>query len=61
MKEILCPKCGVRMEFMAESESNGNKKEVKYYYRCPACGIKITETTMEITKRDDKIIIKVLQ
>lgn len=61
MKEVLCPKCGVRMEFMAETESNGNKKEIKYYYRCPACTTKITGSTMEIIKRDGNIVIRVLQ
>ncbi|AWR97699.1 hypothetical protein DFR86_09160 [Acidianus sulfidivorans JP7] len=61
MKDILCPKCGIRMEFMAESESSGNKKEVRYFYRCPACGTRIIGSTMEITKKDNDIVIKILQ
>ena len=61
MKEVLCPKCGIRMEFMAETESNTEGREVRYYYRCPACGTKINETILKILKRDSSVIIKVQQ
>lgn len=61
MKEVPCPKCGVRMDFMAETESNGNKKEIKYYYRCPACGTKVSASVIEITKKNNNIVIRILQ
>jgi DNA-directed RNA polymerase subunit RPC12/RpoP len=61
MKEVLCPKCGIRMEFMAETESNSDGREVRYFYRCPACGTKINESIMKILKKDSAVIIKVLQ
>ncbi|WP_236751876.1 hypothetical protein [Acidianus sp. HS-5] len=61
MKEVLCPKCGIRMEFMAETESNNEGREVRYFYRCPACGTRISESTLKILRRDSSVIIKVLQ
>jgi len=46
---------------MAETESNSEGREVRYFYRCPACGTKINESIMKILKKDSAVIIKVLQ
>jgi len=61
MKDVLCPKCGIRMEFMAEAEVSGSNKKVRYFYRCPACGTRIAESEMTIEKKDGYVTIKVLQ
>ncbi|MBW9140996.1 MAG: hypothetical protein K1T65_04745 [Candidatus Aramenus sp.] len=61
MKNVLCPKCGIRMDFMAEAEVSGNSKKIKYFYRCPACGTKISEYEIAIERKDGSLTIKVLQ
>ncbi|EZQ06893.1 MULTISPECIES: hypothetical protein [Acidianus] len=61
MKELLCPKCGVKMEFMAEAETGNDGKTIKYFYRCPACGTKIIGSTIEIKKGENSsVLIKVM-
>ncbi len=61
MKNVLCPKCGIRMDFMAEAEVNGNNKRIRYFYRCPACGTKISESELAIERKDGSLTIRVLQ
>jgi len=62
MKKISCPKCGIIMDFLVESESNeANIRRIKYYYRCPACGTKINDSQIHILKQDNFISIKIVQ
>jgi C4-type Zn-finger protein len=62
MKKINCPKCGVNMDFVAESESSSSfTRIVRYYYRCPACGSKINDSNIIINKESEGIIIRIQQ
>ncbi|MEM1625701.1 MAG: hypothetical protein QXV69_00145 [Sulfolobaceae archaeon] len=62
MKKINCPKCGIVMDFLVESESNdAYTRRIRYYYRCPICGTKINDTQIQILKQNEYITIKILQ
>ncbi|QIW24260.1 hypothetical protein EWF20_08960 [Sulfolobus sp. S-194] len=60
--ELLCPKCNIKMDFIAEAEnsSDGNKI-VRYFYRCPACGTRLNDEIINIKKENDSMIIKISQ
>ncbi|ACP38488.1 hypothetical protein LD85_1999 [Saccharolobus islandicus L.D.8.5] len=48
------------MDFIAESEStDGTKKVIRYYYRCPACGSRILDSNIETIKDTTNILIKI--
>ncbi len=60
MNAVTCPKCRIKMDFIAESESSdGIKRIIKYYYRCPACGVRILDTSIETIKDTSNILIKI--
>lgn len=53
MKELLCPKCNIRMDFIGEAENTSDgKKVVRYFYRCPACGTRINDEEIVISKNE---------
>lgn len=60
MKEVICPRCGIKMEFIAEAESNGvEEKLLRYYYRCPACGSRLRSSEIVILRDTNSIILKI--
>ncbi|MFP3226124.1 MAG: hypothetical protein RXQ80_04255 [Sulfolobaceae archaeon] len=63
MKELLCPKCNIRMDFIIEAENNSDgEKIVRYFYRCPACGTRINDEIISIKKEEKgDVIIKISQ
>lgn len=60
MNIMICPKCRIRMDFIAESESSdGVSKIVRYYYRCPVCGNRILDSNIEVIRDTTNILIKI--
>ena len=60
--ELLCPKCNIRMDFIAEAENNADgTKVVRYFYRCPACGTRINDELISIKKENESVLIKISQ
>ncbi|BBD72539.1 hypothetical protein HS1genome_0928 [Sulfodiicoccus acidiphilus] len=54
-----CPRCGVRMDFQAETEIMSDKlKKIRYLYKCPACGVKTSDLELRLT-RDGGVTISV--
>lgn len=47
------------MEFISEAESSGEKKTIRYFYRCPACGTKILDSQLTILRGQEKILIRI--
>ncbi|MDT7861416.1 MAG: hypothetical protein RRA45_04290 [Saccharolobus sp.] len=60
MNTVTCPKCKIKMDFIAESEStDGVKKIIRYYYRCPVCGTRILDSNIEAIRDMSRILIKI--
>ncbi|WP_338600250.1 hypothetical protein V6M85_11595 [Sulfolobus tengchongensis] len=60
MNAVICPKCKIKMDFIAESEStDGTRKVIRYYYRCPVCGSRILDSSIETIKDTSSILIKI--
>ncbi len=58
--EVVCPRCGTRMEYRVEIEFGENgAKRIRYYYRCPRCGYRENDLVLMI-RRDGagKIVIE---
>lgn len=51
------------MDFIGEAEnSSDGKKVVRYFYRCPACGTRINDEEIVITKDSTQgVIISISQ
>lgn len=59
MNEVICPRCGVKMEFISEAETTNNRKVIRYFYRCPACGTKLTDSEIALERADNTVLIKI--
>ncbi|MEL9970417.1 MAG: hypothetical protein QXR57_06415 [Metallosphaera sp.] len=59
MNDVICPRCGVKMEFISEAEVTNNKKVIRYFYRCPACGTKITDSQIALERNEKELVIKI--
>ncbi len=59
VNKVPCPKCGIFMDLLVESENVGNEKVVRYYYRCPACGFRLTLSTIRIVRKDSEIALAI--
>ncbi|AWS00066.1 hypothetical protein [Metallosphaera hakonensis] len=59
MNDVICPRCGVKMEFISEAETTNQRKTIRYFYRCPACGMKIADSQIALEKTENELIIRV--
>jgi|GEM_PF-364467 hypothetical protein len=51
INEVDCPRCGVRMDFQAETEIMSDRmKRIRYLYKCPACGVKINDVELRVSR-----------
>jgi len=56
---VICPKCHTIMEFSMEAETfGGGIKKVTTFYRCPVCGYRIHDLTVEINRFNGSAKIK---
>ena len=51
MNKVTCPRCGVYMDLLAESESVSGEKVIRYFYRCPACGYRLSASVIRVKRR----------
>lgn len=47
------------MEFISEAETTNNRKVIRYFYRCPACGTKLTDSEIALERADNTVLIKI--
>ncbi len=59
--EVVCYKCGTKMEHWAEVEHNGAISRKHYYYKCPRCGYRLGDLTIKIERREDRGIVLSLE
>ena len=59
MNRVPCPKCGIFMDLLVESESLGNEKVIRYYYRCPACGFRLPLSVVKVRRSDSEITLAI--
>ncbi|MGC9106048.1 MAG: hypothetical protein ACP5HQ_06465 [Thermoprotei archaeon] len=57
MNKVACPRCGVYMDLLAESENASGEKVIRYFYKCPACGYRLPSSTIRIRKQNDSEIL----
>lgn len=59
---LLCPRCGTNLEYMAEAEATGNgSKTITYFYRCPRCGYRLDDELLIVRKTSSSIIVRVIK
>jgi DNA-directed RNA polymerase subunit RPC12/RpoP len=61
MKEVDCPRCRIKMEFLVEAELGQASKTIKYFYKCPACGTRILDQEVRTRRDNDKVVIDILR
>jgi C4-type Zn-finger protein len=59
MNKVTCPRCGVYMDLLAESESMSGEKVIRYFYRCPACGYRLSASVIKVKKEDDSVVLSI--
>ena len=60
--EVVCPRCGTRMEYRVEVElGNGVQRKSTYYYRCPRCGYRILDLVVTVRRSDGRVRIEVTE
>ncbi len=60
MTEVVCPKCGTRMEYRVEVElGDGAYRRAVYYYRCPRCGYRAQDLVMVVKRNNGKLVVEV--
>ena len=59
---LICPRCGINLEYMAETEnmSDGIRK-ITYFYRCPRCGYRIDDEVLFLEHNANSLKIKVVK
>ncbi|GAB6147723.1 TFIIB-type zinc ribbon-containing protein [Stetteria hydrogenophila] len=58
-KQVLCPRCGIPMDYVMESEIVGSEKRLIRYHQCPACRAKLLDEKIVIRANGSKIIVVV--
>jgi len=56
---VPCPRCGVKMEYWVEIELGENgQRRIKYYYRCPRCGYRVSDAVLVVKRVDGRIVVE---
>lgn len=61
-REVVCPRCGTRMEYRVEVElGNGIQRRSTYYYRCPRCGYRILDLVVTVKRDNGRVRVEIAE
>ena len=47
------------MDLLAESESVSGEKVIRYFYRCPACGYRLSVSVIKVKKENYSVVLSI--
>ncbi len=59
---LICPRCGINLEYMAETENTSDGlKRITYFYRCPRCGYRVDDEVLLLEHNANSLKIRVVK